>query len=254
MNQTQEAPLPDPQRRRLLGVCAGMGLDGAPAVSDAAALHIPLAVGEHVNRAFVVPLLQVLEQGGGWTWDLQFAPMGRVLALAERGQSLAFGLGRTAAREAVMGFSDPLFSSRIWPVMRRDRGLRLSSVEDLRGLTVCLARSMSYGAALDAAKGRDFQVEYADGDPMIRLRMLAAQRCDVALMSHRSADPWLLERRLRTAAGYTSLIEVGAVPLITEPVHVAGALGSPLLRYLPQINAALRRQHLAIQALVDSEL
>ena len=254
MTALQKTLRPDPQRRRLLGACMGLSLGGVPAARAAALPSVPLVVGEHVNRAFVMPLLQLLEQGSAWTWDLQFAPMGRVLALAERGQSLAFGLGRTTAREAVLAFSDPLFSSRVWPVVRRDRGLRLRSIEDLRGLTVCLARSMSYGAAIDAAKGQEFQVEYADGDPMTRLRMLAAQRCDVVLMTHRSADPWLLERRLRSAAGYSSLIEVGAVPLVSEPVHVAGALGSPLLRHLPLLNAALRRQHLAIQALVDSEL
>ncbi|MGM9513414.1 substrate-binding periplasmic protein [Roseateles sp. DB2] len=254
MNAPQKNLRPDPQRRRLLGACVRLGLGVGSATGAAALPQVPLAVGEHVNRAFVMPLLQLLQQGAGWAWDLQFAPMGRVLALAERGQSLAFGLGRTAAREAVLAYSDPLFSSRVWPVVRRDRGLRLRSVEDLRGLTVCLARSMSYGAAIDAAKGQDFQVEYADGDPMTRLRMLAAQRCDVVLMTHRSADPWLLERRLRSAAGYSALIEVGATPLVSEPVHVAGALGSPLLRHLPLLNAALRRQHAAIQALVDSEL
>lgn len=241
--------------RGLLGVMAGARpLQALAAKDERRGQVVPLAVSDHVNRDFVLPLLDLLALGAGWQWDLQFAPMARVLARLERGDCLAFGLGRTPAREALMAFSEPLFSSRVWPVTRRDRQLRIRSLADLQGLTVCLSRAMSYGAQIDAAKGRDFRVEYADGDHRNRLRMLMAERCDVVLMTHRSADPWLLERRLREAGGMGALVEVGAVPLISEGIHIAGALGSPWLRYLPTLNAALHRQQAAIQALIDSQL
>ncbi len=224
------------------------------APSPEAAMQVPLAVSDHVNRDFVLPLLNLLAQAAGWRWDLQFAPMARVLALLERGDCLAFGLGRTPAREGLLAFSDPLFSSRVWPVVRRGRALQVRSLADLQGRTVCLSRAASYGPQVDAAKGRDFRVEYADGDPRSRLRMLLADRCDVALMTHRSADPAALERRLREDGGLPLQVEIGPVPLVSEPVHIAGALGSPWLRVLPALNAALRRQQPAIQGLVDSSL
>ncbi len=255
------SPAADPSRRRLIQslVVAGAGswpLAGwsAPASSPEAAMQVPLAVGDHVNRDFVLPLLNLLAQAAGWRWDLQYAPMARVLALLERGDCLAFGLGRTPAREGLLAFSDPLFSSRVWPVYRRGRSLPVRSLADLQGRTVCLSRAASYGAQVDAAKGRDFRVEYADGDPRSRLRMLLADRCDVALMTHRSADPAALERRLREEGGQPLQVDIGPVPLVSEPVHIAGALGSPWLRVLPALNAALRRQQPAIQALVDSSL
>lgn len=226
----------------------------ASASSPDALMQVPLAVGDHVNRDFVLPLLNLLAQAAGWRWDLQFAPMARVLALLERGDCLAFGLGRTPARDGLLAFSDPLFSSRVWPVYRRGRALQVRSLADLQGRTVCLSRAASYGAQVDAAKGRDFRVEYADGDPRSRLRMLLADRCDVALMTHRSADPAALERRLREEGGLPLQVDIGPVPLVSEPVHIAGALGSPWLRVLPALNAGLRRQQPAIQALVDSSL
>lgn len=238
----------------LEGVPGGLLLQASAVRAEGQVPHIPLAVSDHVNRDFVLPLLGVLAQAAGWQWDLQFAPIARVLAMLERGDCLAFGLGHTPARDALLAFSEPLFSSRVWPVSRRDRRLRIRSLSDLQGLTVCLSRAMSYGAQIDAAKGRDFRVEYADGDHRNRLRMLVAERCDVVLLTHRSADPWLLERRLREAGGMGALVEVGAVPLSSESIHIAGALGSPWLRYLPPLNAALHRQQAAVQALVDSQL
>ena len=244
--------------RGLLGTCAG-GLSAgwlpqAEAREVGAVHRVPLALSEHVNRSFVLPLLGLLAQSAGWEWDLQFAPMARVLALAEHGDCLAFGLGRTPARQALLAFSDTLFSSRIWPVWRRDRPLQIRDQADLHGLTVCLNRGTSYGAQIDAAKGRDFRVEYGGGDPRSRLRMLLADRCDVALMTHRSSDPALLERRLREAGAMAARLQVGEVPLLSETIHIACAQGSSWGRYLPLINETLRRQQPAIQALADSSL
>ncbi|HLO96089.1 MAG TPA: hypothetical protein VK195_17425 [Burkholderiaceae bacterium] len=216
--------------------------------------RVPLALSEHVNRGFVLPLLGLLAQSAGWEWDLQFAPMARVLACAEHGECLAFGLGRTPAREARLAFTDPLFNSRVWPVWRRARKLQIRKVADLRGLSVCLHRGASYGIEIDAGKGRDFRVELTDGDPRRRLGMLLTDRCDVALMTHRSSDAVLLEHRLRETGSSAGQVEIGPVPLVSEGIHIAGALGSPWMRYLPLVNETLRRQQPAIRALVDSEL
>lgn len=241
-----------------LGACAG-GLAGgwlpqAAAREVGPAHRVPLALSEHVNRNFVLPLLGLLAQSAGWEWDLQYVPMARVVAGAEQGDCLAFGLGRTPAREARLAYTDPLFSSRVWPVWRRDRPMRVREPADLNGLTVCMHRGTSYGAQIDAAKGRDFRVEHGSGDPTSRLRMLLAGRCDVALTIHRSSGPAPMERRLREAGKIYAPLEVGTVPLLTETIHIACAQGSPWMRYLPLINETLRRQQPAIQALTDSAL
>lgn len=204
--------------------------------------------------AFVLPLLELLAQGAGLQWELMPVPFPRVLAMVERGQALGFGLGRTPAREEQLAFSAPLFASRVWPVSRRDLGLVVRTVSDLQGLRVCMSRNASYGAALDAAKGKVFQPEYSDGDVTARLRMLMAGRCELVLNSHRSADAWLLERRLRAAGGYSSAIVVGPTPLAGEPVHIAAAKGSDWAGWLPRIDAALAARREQLRALVDSEL
>jgi len=216
--------------------------------------EVPLALGQFANMAFAGPLLELLAQGAGLRWRLLPLPFGRVVAMVERGQALGFGLGRTPAREEILDFSKALFVSRVWPVSRRDLGLNLRGPEDLRGLKVCMGRTVSYGAALDAAKGRHFQVEYSDGDPAARLRMLMAGRCDVLLTAHRSADAWLLERRLRQAGGYSAALMVGPQALVTDPVHIAAAKGSEWAAYLQRIDAALAKAREQIRELVDSAL
>lgn len=215
---------------------------------------LPLALGQHANMAFVGPLLELLARTAGLQWELKPLPFPRVLAMVERGQALGFGLGRTPAREQTLAFSQPLFASRVWPISRRDRRLNLRGPEDLQGLRVCMSRTVSYGLAIDAAKGRSFQPEYSDGDLASRLRMLMAGRCEAMLSNHRSADAWLLEQRLREASGYSAALVVGPQPLVTDPVHIAAAKGSEWAAYLPRIDAALAKAREQLRELVDSAL
>lgn len=253
-------PLIDPLRRRLLQSAAGVGLMSCAAeavhgvTGPASPPKVPLALSDRINRDFVLPLLDILAKGAGVDWAIQFVPFGRLLMMAEHGQALGFGVGRTPAREASLSFSQPVFNSRLWAVTRRDRRLSIQQLADLQGRTVCTSRNVSYGAAFDEARVRgEFKVSVSDGDVHSRLQMMLADRCDVVVAIHRSADPQLLERRLRAASGLSAIIEVGARPLSSDPVNLAVQRGSALASHLPAINRALVSQRAALEALINSD-
>ncbi|MDM4766732.1 transporter substrate-binding domain-containing protein [Pelomonas sp. SE-A7] len=242
---------PDERRRKLLACLAAASLGSARAWAPQ---PVPVAIGENSSRPFVEPLLKLIGESAGISWQLQSAPWARVLALAERGQSLAFGMARTTEREKLYAFSQPVFDNHVWMLIRRDQALDFRSLDDLRDRTVCISRGTSYGGRFDAIKGKQVRVEYVDGDLGARLRMLIAGRCDMTLGSHRSPDPWLIERRARQLSGLGAAIAVLPVPLAVEPVHFGVGHGSPLEALLPRIDQAVKRQRVAIRALVDSEL
>lgn len=224
------------------------------ASAAAGQIEVPVGVGEQTNADFVDPLLDEIARGAGLHWSRERAPMSRVITMTERGLWMGFGLGRTPAREQQLAFSQPVFRAYVWPVFRRDRQQRVERIEQLDGLSVCLGRGASYGVAIDAARGQRFQVVASDGDLLARLRMLMAGRCDVMLAVHRSANPWLLERRLRQLGGLSAAVAVGTSALSADSVHFAVLRGSALESVLPRIDRALQQRHAALQALIDSDL
>lgn len=244
------------QRRSwLLGLGPlALGLLPPPTACAAEPLRVPVAIGENSSRPFVVPLLQLIGEAAGIEWQILQAPWARVLVLAERGQALAFGMARTKPREEQFAFSAPVFDNHVWMLVRRDQALDFHSLDDLRERTVCISRGISYGGSFDAVKGKLFKVEYVDGDLGARLRMLVAGRCDMALGSHRSPDPWLLERRARELTGLSATLAVLPTPLALEAVHFAVGHGHALADVLPRINKALQVKRAAIRALIDSDL
>ncbi len=246
-------------RRRWLQDClAGASLlalgPAAHAVSPAAVRPVvPLAVGEHANRDFVLPLMELIADGAGIEWQIEWVPYARALLQAERGQSLCFGIARTPARERVYTFSDVLFDNHVWLIARRERRLRIQKQSDLDSLTVCARQGVDLNPEFEESNSTRRQVQLSVGGLAARVRMLMGGRCDVVLASHRSPDPWLIEQRLRKEVGLGSALEVLPKPLMANPVHFAVGLDTPLAALLPRINKGLAARRHAIRALVDSE-
>jgi polar amino acid transport system substrate-binding protein len=230
----------------------------AAAASEPAAAgwqQVPIAVSESSRRPFVAQMLKLIGQSARIEWQIDSVPWARVLLMVERGQALAFGVSRSASRELLFEFSQPVFDNHVWMVVRRDRSLTYKSLADLRGRTLCVTRGISYGSAFEAAKqGAVFRVEQVDGDLAARTRMLVAGRCDLMLTSHRNPQPWAVEKVLRQESGYAAGIAVLPTPMQVDPVHFVAARGHQLARLLPRLNAAMRKEGEAIRALINSEL
>jgi ABC-type amino acid transport substrate-binding protein len=244
------------RRSLLLAPCAALsaGSVSVLAASPEPWLPVPIAVSESSRRPFVKQLLQMIGQAARIEWQIHNVPWARVLLMAERGQAVAFGVSRSASREQLFEFSAPIFNNHVWMVVRRDQPLNYRSQEDLQGRTLCITRGISYGSAFEAAQGKLFSVELVDGDLGSRARMLLAGRCDVMLTSHRSSQPWAVEKILRQASGHSAGIAVMPTPMQVDPVHFMAARAYGLTKVLPRLNAALLAESKAIQALVNSEI
>jgi polar amino acid transport system substrate-binding protein len=233
---------------------AGASSSAANAFSASARVLVPVAVNEGSRRPFIAEMLRLIGAAANIEWQVNMVPWTRALLMAERGQVMVFGASRTPSRELLFEFSEPAFNNHVWMVVRRDQGLEFRSLNDLQGRVLCLARGISYGPAFDAAKGVLFRVEFSDGDLTTRVRMLMAGRCDVMLNSHRSSQPWLIERRLREESGHSAALMVLPTPMQVDPVHFMAARGHALAQLMPRLNAAMRQQARAIQDLLNSDL
>ena len=158
-------------RRRLL--LAGLGLLAAP---RAEAARVSVAIAESSALPFVRPLLDLIGRAAGLEWEIDVVPWSRALMLAERGQALAFGMARTAARAEKFAFSAPVFENHVWMLAQRDRAAGLTRLDDGRQRTLCISRGTGYGGSYDLSKDRRFKVEEVGGDLGVRLRVMLAGR------------------------------------------------------------------------------
>jgi len=245
-------------RRDFFRVALGLGVVSRVAELQAQPterLQVPIGLGSKGKLPFVVKLLDLIGQAANIEWQPQFVPFARQVLMAERGQSLAFGLSHSEQRDALFEFSEALFINHAWIVVRRDKVFNYRSVEDLRDRVVCLPRGLVMGAELEAARGRVIQVKQTDVEIATRVRMILAGRCDVLLATYRSARPESLARMLGLPPGTTAELTYLPKPIEVSPVYLAAARGSELAaRALPRINTALRQQAKAIEALVHSEI
>ncbi|MEJ6004047.1 ABC transporter substrate-binding protein [Paucibacter sp. AS339] len=223
--------------------------------ATAPTVAVPLALSDSpTSQALSQILLNLVGQAAGIEWQIQSVPFARSVLLAETGQALAYGLSRNAERERTLEFSEPIYRQQAWMIVRKNHGLVYRSLADLQGRSICMGRSVSFGDEFDAAKGKLFRVESVGGGPVARVRMLMAERCDVALTTHRSKTPGPVDRALRKAIGEELAFEVLPKPMLEEGVHFAVQRGHPLAQWLPRINAAMAQQRKAIVDWVASDL
>lgn len=214
---------------------------------------VPVAISEQAHRPFIGKLFQLIFDAAGLRFELIALPWPRALLSGEQGQSLVYGLSRSARREHSMDFSRPIFSSHAWLVTDRARPLRHRHAEDLRGKVLCAPRGASFGPQFDALQRRGvFQLEHSGFDFNSRARMLLMGRCDALLTAHRGSTPVRLQRRLRELPDGDRL-QVLPRPLTDETIHFAVSKRSPLSASLMRLDAAIRQQQAAIRELVDHE-
>jgi ABC-type amino acid transport substrate-binding protein len=241
----------DTKRRALFMGAMAASVGAASGRSAAAPLRLPIAISDVGTQRFARQVLALVGQGEGIDWDIQPVPWPRMLAMAQSGEALGFGLSPTPLREAVLAFSEPLYDSRVWALSHRQQSPMLDRVEQLRGLSVCAGRDVSYGERIDALLAESSQTSLVLGDVAQRARLVLAQRCDVALFSSYAASPEALERKLQERLPEAADVRVHRQPLAVWSTHIAVRRGHPLAQSLAAINRAIRRRHSAIRALAE---
>lgn len=232
----------------LLAAAAGIAAGSAAATP----LRLPIAISDVGTQRFPRRVLALVAEGEGIEWDILPVPWPRMVAMAQRGEALAFGLSPTPRRQPLFAFSDALYDSRVWALSHRQQPPLLDHPDHLRGLAVCAGRGVSYGESIDTLLAESTQTSLVLGDVALRARLVMAQRCDVALFSSYVASSEALERKLRQRLPSAGGVVVHRQPLATWSTHIAVRRGHPLAQGLDRINRAIRRQHRAIQALVDA--
>jgi len=234
-------------RRRL--TLLGLGLVAVPAWARP---RVPLAVGDHGGHQHWMPLFERLAQAIELEWELRPMPWPRAQTFAEQGEGLMFGLARTPAREARFEFSLPVTVVRSWAAVRRGAAAQLAPPGALAERTVCMARGSSYPDTL-RAKGVPIGqwLESDQGDPGA-LRMLAAGRCDAAVLTLPGGSAELASRHLARIGISMAGLELLQRPLQETPLHFVTGLRSPWGWVLGRLNEALqrdRRLHETLQRL-----
>jgi len=219
--------------------------------SSQAPLPVPLMVNEKSDRRLLEPLLKSIGDAAGIQWVTQYLPLRRLLVMAEQGQAFSFGVLKTAQREQIFSFSDPVFFGYVWLIKRRSTLLDFSTLEDLKGRSVCTFQGSHLSPSFDAAKDVLFEGVAVGGGLDRGVAMLRAERCDaLAISTHLGPNPKSLEDRIRADAPGTPDLVVLAQPVAAVPVFLAVRKGDELAALLPRINQALRAQRQTIDKLV----
>lgn len=211
-----------------------------------------MAVSVSLNVPFVDALLAELAGAMGIRWQLVRVPFARVLRMAMDGSALGFGVSPSPARTGTLAFTQPLFESGVWGVSRAEAPHAASTVEQLKGLSVCVIRDAQLGAAIDNAAQREFRALSAGGDFAGRLRMLGAGRCDVLLATHYNNDRTQLQQRIRAAGADPDQFAIAHQPMARQSVHVAALRQGAWARWVPLLDSALAERRQAIADLVKS--
>jgi polar amino acid transport system substrate-binding protein len=152
-----------------------------------------LGVGHPMGEGIDVDIArEALRLGGNYSLEVQQVPWRRALSMLEAGQAdFSTGTRNTPERRQFAAFSGPYGRNVHHVCVTRigwsDKPVR--SLADMAGLTVGLVAGYAYPTALRAAlTGR---IEMALNMPTL-LRMLAAQRIDLAVLSELPAQ-WLVQ-------------------------------------------------------------
>jgi polar amino acid transport system substrate-binding protein len=182
------------RRRSLTLTLLGAGAGAAPARGAA-----PLRLVAEVDPPYVLPgheplgagididiARQALALGQGPDFRVQLLPFRRALILLENGQAdLTLGLGITPERERYLAFSQPYGGEvRHQFISATGSRVRVRALDDLRSLRVGLVRGYAYPEGVMRTIGQP--ASWASSKSAL-LRMVVAQRIDVAVMEAQAA-------------------------------------------------------------------
>lgn len=196
----------------------------------------PLGAGIDIDLA-----RQALALGQGPDFRVQLLPFRRVLALLEAGQAdLSLGMGRTPERERYLAYSQPYGGEvRHQFISAIGSGVVVRSLAELRGLRVGLVRGYAYPAPVLEAVGPPSS--WASSRQAL-LRMVVAQRIDVAVMEAQAA------RRVAQELGLGQALQV-------QPFESRSPSGTHFVfsRASPTAMAALEAMNRGLALLARSE-
>lgn len=192
-------------------------------------------------------VLSYLEMAMQVKLDVRRYPWRRVLYNGENGEGLIFGIYKTAEREQIFAFSEPVYAEKIWLIKRCDNPLAFNQLQDLKGKTIGIVQGSSAGVAFDSQVNLLFKAEYNTSSLSGRFSKLYHKRMDAFLYYEARSNLKSLQRELnQTYASEldeyknqkTEVFCVLPKPVSTVDVHFAQSLKSDR-RVLDKIDQVL---------------
>lgn len=179
--------------------------------------------------------------------DVRRYPWRRVLYNGENGEGLIFGIYKTAEREHIFAFSEPVYAEKIWLVKRCDHPFAFNQLQDLKGKTIGIVQGSSAGVEFDSQVNLLFKAEYNTSSLSGRFSKLYQKRMDAFLYYEARSNLKSLQRELnQTYASEldeykkqkTEVFCILPKPVSTVDVHFALSLKSDR-RILDKIDQVL---------------
>lgn len=195
------------------------------------------------NRDHLIVLAQWLGAQCNIKFEVERLPWPRALAMAQTGEGAILGVTKTAEREKSMDFSIPIFTNKVWAILRADDPSRIENVNSLAGKTVSVFRGGSFGKEFEAARDKIFTIEEDPSNVVSRFDKLREKRCDVMLYSHRFNDVDRVSKALERRGFSTESFRIAPKPIFNDPVHFAISRNRDTSTVLARVNDAINRGH-----------
>lgn len=194
-------------------------------------------------------LLAYFEKEMQVQFKLQFYPFKRAQVKTAEGAGLFWGMPQTSLEEDPenrLSFSDPVYTSNVWMVVRKNSPIKVERIADLQGLTLSTFYGVHYSQEFEQARGKVFQVEEEPDSVNNRLRKLQMGRNDIVLLHSRATTAQDVIKR-SVALPELETLKVLGKPL--EKMAVRFAIGTHLVRHptdwsknlLPELNKAIEK-------------
>lgn len=233
---------------------------------------IPLLLREQTDdgkvkemSCFKKNLLGYFEQEMNIRFAVQYLPFRRAEQLMGKGEGLLWGMPAIPPEEdpgKAYLFSEPVYKSYAWMVVRKNFNTRIESINDLKGLKLSTFYGVVYSPEFEQQRGKLFTVEEEPDSGHSRLNKLLIGRVDVLLMHSRYATA---EAVMKSSS--KSLPELDWLQILPHPLQemqIRFALGRKALQpgndwsrnLLADLNRAIARGQKsgAIQKIVSDSL
>jgi polar amino acid transport system substrate-binding protein len=190
---------------------------------------------------FLAEVVQYAATASGQPISLRLYPWKRAYVSAEYGKGGVIGVSKTAPRELLFDFSEPIYHDDILLVVLKGQEFAFNDINDLIGKKIGAQLGASYGNDADILiESQTLNIE-RDQSQAARLGKLLRGRIEVALIGNGqsglqtllNSDPELKAHRDKFVALPT--------PLTRDTLYLAFAKGMHMQDFLKEFNQALQQ-------------
>lgn len=189
-------------------------------------------------KGYAVDASRAVLKEAGYQVNVQLTPWARAVEEAKAGKGILTHVSKTAEREKIFEFSQPVVFDRIVVVVKKGKEFPFSKPKDLLGKTVGVLRGATYGGEWSEAV-KTLNVEY-DTDAVARIGKLMRGRIDAAIISSGKAGLKIAVDGNGYDMGDFTILPV---PVIQDPNHLVIAKDAQSAKKMAVINEAIHKLH-----------